>query len=93
LYNSWLFLLLSNILINIRVIKKGTRISNNTDITIQNNMKKLFLTSLFLIATLITGFSQEKSKTETLNIAGLKAPVEIMVDHWGIPHIYAQNDS
>ena len=56
-------------------------------------MKKLFLTNLCLFAMLVTSFAQEKSKTETLQIAGLKAPVEIIVDHWGIPHIYAQNES
>jgi len=28
----------------------------------------------------------------TLSVAGLQAPVEIMRDEWGVPHIYAQND-
>jgi acyl-homoserine lactone acylase PvdQ len=27
-----------------------------------------------------------------LEVPGLKAPVEILRDEWGIPHIYAQND-
>jgi penicillin G amidase len=30
--------------------------------------------------------------TETLTVAGLKAPVDILVDHWGVPHIYARNE-
>ena len=31
--------------------------------------------------------------TETLHIAGLRAPAEIRVDRWGVPHIYARNES
>ncbi len=27
----------------------------------------------------------------TLNMPGLSAPVEIIRDRWGIPHIYAEN--
>src|SRR5918994_3733248 len=27
----------------------------------------------------------------TLNVAGLREPVEIVRDRWGIPHIYARN--
>ena len=29
---------------------------------------------------------------ETLEVAGLKAPVEILTDRWGVAHIYAQNE-
>ena len=56
-------------------------------------MKKLLLTNICLLATLFISFAQEKANTETLQIEGLKAPVEIIVDHWGIPHIYAQNEA
>lgn len=28
----------------------------------------------------------------TLNVAGLRAPAEVVRDTWGVPHIYAQND-
>src|SRR6187399_3075188 len=28
---------------------------------------------------------------ETISVAGLKKPVEILVDKWGVPHIYAGN--
>ncbi|MEM6320572.1 MAG: penicillin acylase family protein [Bacteroidota bacterium] len=45
----------------------------------------LFLPIVFL-------FSQKKESRETLQIEGLQAPVEIIIDHWGIPHIYAQNE-
>jgi penicillin amidase len=27
----------------------------------------------------------------TLNVEGLRAPVEVVRDRWGVPHIYAQN--
>jgi penicillin amidase len=31
--------------------------------------------------------------TETLRVAGLEAPVEIRVDRWGVPHIYASGEA
>ena len=31
--------------------------------------------------------------TETLRVAGLRAPAEIRVDRWGVPHIYARSES
>ena len=30
---------------------------------------------------------------ETVHLAGLKQPVDILVDHWGVPHIYASNEA
>ena len=32
-------------------------------------------------------------QTTQLEVDGLQAPVEIITDHWGIPHIYAQNEA
>ena len=29
---------------------------------------------------------------ETITLAGLAAPAQILVDHWGVPHIYAGNE-
>ncbi|MBL8293311.1 MAG: penicillin acylase family protein, partial [Bryobacterales bacterium] len=29
---------------------------------------------------------------QDLRVAGLQAPVEILIDRWGIPHIYARNE-
>ena len=34
-----------------------------------------------------------QQKPETLQLAGLKQPVDILVDHWGVPHIYAGNEA
>src|SRR5262249_55157409 len=28
----------------------------------------------------------------TLNVAGLASPAEILVDRWGVPHIYAKTE-
>lgn len=33
------------------------------------------------------------AQTEELKVSGLEKPVEIIVDHWGIPHIYAQTEA
>ena len=29
--------------------------------------------------------------TSTMQVIGLKLPAEILIDHWGVPHIYAAN--
>lgn len=33
------------------------------------------------------------AQNTTLTVPGLEKPVEIIVDHWGIPHIYAQTEA
>ncbi len=30
---------------------------------------------------------------QIIELSGLKQPVDILVDHWGVPHIYAQNEA
>jgi len=30
--------------------------------------------------------------TETATLAALKSPVEVLMDRWGVPHVYAQNE-
>ena len=49
---------------------------------------------LLTIAALIvlTSCRQTALPSESLTIDGLNAPVEILVDEWGIPHIYAQTE-
>lgn len=53
-------------------------------------MKRYLISALFLfsLTNIITAQSSEK-----LSIPGLQQPVEIIVDRWGIPHIYAQNEA
>lgn len=52
-------------------------------------MRNLTLTFLILLFTLCISKAQETS----YSIQGLNDPVEIIVDVWGIPHIYAQNEA
>lgn len=45
-----------------------------------------FLIMLFLLMNTSIIFAQ------TLEVSGLDQPVEILVDHWGVPHMYAQTE-
>ena len=36
---------------------------------------------------------EDKQTTETISLAGLEQPVEILIDRWGVPHIYAKNEA
>ncbi|RYU95173.1 penicillin acylase family protein [Emticicia agri] len=46
---------------------------------------------IFLLVYLVF-FSLNLSAQDTLKLNGIKKPVEIIKDQWGIAHIYAQND-
>ncbi len=49
---------------------------------------------LALMWSLIAVFSPAQSTAqETIPITGLRQPVEILIDHWGVPHIYARNEA
>jgi penicillin amidase len=53
---------------------------------------------LLLIATLVAAFpahaaAQRRVPTEAITLAKLQHPVEILIDHWGVPHIYAENEA
>lgn len=54
-------------------------------------MLTIFRYGLFLACTLfsISSFAQEK---KSLSVKGLKAPVEVLRDRWGVNHIYAANE-
>lgn len=52
-------------------------------------MTNFKLSIFFLLVTFFTTSAQETS----YSIQGLNEPVEIIVDAWGIPHIYAQNEA
>ena len=49
-------------------------------------MLRMVLLLVFLPQILFT-------QPQTLKAGGLQQPVEIIVDHWGIPHIYAQTEA
>ena len=36
---------------------------------------------------------QSTSPSETITLPNLQQPVEILIDHWGVPHIYAKNEA
>ena len=54
-------------------------------------MKKLSPYSLLFFGCLLWSCASPTENTEKINISGLKAPVEILRDQWGINHIYAEN--
>lgn len=41
----------------------------------------------------IPAVAKEAVPTETIRVSGLRAPVEIRVDRWGVPHIYAKSEA
>ncbi len=54
---------------------------------------KLKFISLFILTTIITfNLQAQDASKSTLQIEGLKEPVEIIKDEWGVSHIYAQNE-
>jgi penicillin amidase len=36
---------------------------------------------------------QSAIPSETITLPNLRQPVEILIDHWGVPHIYAKNEA
>jgi penicillin G amidase len=36
---------------------------------------------------------REALATETILLPHLRQPIEILIDHWGVPHIYAKNEA
>jgi len=60
--------------------------------------KKIFVGLLILIIALIIGLYAHLQSTKpqlegTLTLEGLKDEVEVLYDEYGVPHIYAQNES
>ena len=40
-----------------------------------------------------TAAPQKAVTTETISLPNLRQPVEILIDRWGVPHIYAKNEA
>src|ERR1700761_4157520 len=49
--------------------------------------------ALGVVALITATASPAQQKPETIPLPGLKQPVDILVDHWGVPHIYAKNEA
>src|SRR5580692_8557024 len=43
--------------------------------------------------TLLAALGSAAPAPETLSISGLREPVQIVRDKWGVPHIYAKNEA
>src|SRR5215468_2689664 len=58
--------------------------------------KRLALQAIAILALSFAVFAAAqrvpRRSTDTIAIMGLRQPVEILVDRWGIPHIYAKNE-
>ncbi len=54
--------------------------------------ERLCATASWVLCALLLLQSQDarsESNAKTFNVPGLSAPAEIIVDHWGVPHLYA----
>jgi penicillin amidase len=62
-------------------------------------MKKLLrlivvtLACVIAVSFLTESLSSADPITETVRVVGIKAPAEILVDRWGVPHIYAKSEA
>ena len=53
---------------------------------------KLYLLLIALTISTVWVPLNAAAQVETLRVDGLAEPVEILIDRWGIPHIYAQTE-
>ena len=53
----------------------------------------LVATALATLAPAGAGALPAPPAAETIAVAGLRAPAEILIDHWGVPHIYARSEA
>src|SRR5262249_7248033 len=62
-----------------------------------NGRHLLVKLSALLMLALTAGFAAAQAGRpdgpETVRIEGLEQPVEILIDRWGVPHIYASNEA
>ncbi|MEE4276895.1 MAG: penicillin acylase family protein, partial [Halieaceae bacterium] len=58
---------------------------------VPRNPGRLLLLNLFLLLA-PSALSAEEVQSESLQLAGLDRPVEILKDVWGISHIYAETE-
>jgi len=51
-----------------------------------------YIVTILLIVFSLSNLQAQDLPTSTLEIEGLKEPVEIIIDEWGVAHIYAENE-
>src|SRR5688572_968238 len=55
-------------------------------------MTRMRVLAVALTLGLTTTAAAQSSRTDTLQLSGLREPVEVLRDRWGIAHIYARNE-
>ncbi|MEX2570054.1 MAG: penicillin acylase family protein [Gemmatimonadota bacterium] len=54
--------------------------------------KRPIFVPLFVLPALLLHTPAARAQADTLLVAGIQQPVEIVIDRWGIPHIYADTE-
>jgi hypothetical protein len=65
-------------------------------ISMRGSSKWLMISVIIACTTALPARSGQNAPaptTETIALSQLHQPVEILVDHWGVPHIYAKNEA
>jgi penicillin G amidase len=52
-----------------------------------------YVLSVLVVATPVLASPQSTVPTETVTVPNLQQSAEILIDHWGVPHIYAKNEA
>src|SRR5688500_10161026 len=55
-------------------------------------MTRMRVLAVALTLGLTTTAAAQSSRTDTLQVSGLREPVEVLRDRWGVAHIYARNE-
>jgi penicillin amidase len=48
---------------------------------------------MWVVAMPVLASPQSTVPTETVAVSNLQQPAEILIDHWGVPHMYAKNET
>lgn len=54
---------------------------------------RLLLIAAYIAAAAAAGGQEQTVAAEKIVVPGLQKPAEILIDHWGVPHIYAKNEA
>src|SRR5690348_909073 len=55
-------------------------------------MFRMFAQTLAIALASASAVHAQRPQADTLHLAGLRAPVEVLRDRWGVAHIYARNE-
>ena len=54
--------------------------------------QRVAIAALLALACATPARSQSAAPTETIRLPGLAAPAQILIDTWGVPHLYAGSE-